>query len=295
MIIPARWYVGGKGLDDFRSEMLNDRRIRKIVDFENSSEVVPGVDIAGGVCFFLWNRDEPGECEIETSINGKPYSAIRKLNEFPVLVRQSKAVPIIRKILAKEKGRNNLDIIVSMRKPFGIQGHYKPKSSGIPCWFTQKIGLKYASKSDITDNNKYLDKWKLLIPRAPIAGQTDFSKPVGFYYDGNTRIAKPGECCTESWLVAGAFSTKKETLAYKSYLFTKIARFLLLQSVVSQDVTRQNFQFVPDLSPYENEYTDDLLRKKWNITEEEWLYIDSRIRHISIDEEVTSGANDDEE
>src|SRR5699024_3262554 len=102
-----------------------------------------------------------------------------------------------------------------------------------------------ADPSDVFDENGLLDKWKLLIPPAPIAGQTDFTKPIAFYYDANTRIAKPGECCTESWLVAGAFDTESEVLSFKSYLFTKIVRFLLLQTVVSQHVVRQNFVFVP--------------------------------------------------
>lgn len=122
-----------------------------------------------------------------------------------------------------------------------------------------------------------LDKWKLLVPPWPIAGQTDFSKPVAFYYDSNTRIARPGECCTESWLVAGAFSSEAEVLSFRSYLFSKTVRFLLLQTVISQHVTKQNFRFVPDLGTYEGEYTDEMLMKWWGITEEEWSYIDSRI------------------
>ena len=107
---------------------------------------------------------------------------------------------------------------------------------------------------------------------------------VGFYYDGNTRIAKPGECCTESWIVAGAFDTEEEVLAYKSYIFTKIVRFLLLQTVVSQDVTKKNFCFIPDLETYQGQYTDKMLCEMWGISEEEWSYIDSRIATIGGDD-----------
>ena len=121
------------------------------------------------------------------------------------------------------------------------------------------------------------------MPRSPIAGQTDFTKPVGFYYDGNTRIAQPGECCTESFLIAGAFDTQEETINFKSYLFTKTIRFLLLQAVVSQDVLRNKFCFVPALDKYDQLYTDEILRKRWNITDEEWQYIDSRICNIGGD------------
>ena len=204
------------------------------------------------------------------------------LNEFSIFIRHSKAIPIIRKVIEKnENNGHTLDKVVSPRKPFGIPTNYPPKNSGIACWFIQKIGLKYANEDDINDENKLLDKWKLLVPKAPIAGQTDFSKPVGFYYDGNTKIAKPWECYTESFIVAGAFSTEQEVLSYKSYLFTKTVRFLLLQTVISQDVTRNNFRFVPDLGNYEGEYSDEILRERWNISEDEWQFIDSKIKDIN--------------
>ena len=285
MITPARWYAGGKGLDDFRAEMLADKRIRKLIDFENSNDVFPGVDVAGGICYFLWDRDNKGQCEVVNIIDGKPVKSERALDEFSILIRHSQAIPIIRKVLAKkENSGKRLSEIVSSRKPFGLPTNYNPKNSGIPCWFIQKIGLKFASKNDVSDDNMLLDKWKFLAPKAPIAGQTDFSKPVGFYYDGNTRIAKPGECCTESFIVIGAFSTEKEIVAYKSYIFTKVVRFLLLQTVVSQDVTRSNFQFIPDLGKYEGEYTDKMLVKKWGINEDEWNFIDSKIKNIGANE-----------
>lgn len=287
MITPARWYAGGKGLDDFRAEMLADKRIRKLIDFENSNDVFPGVDVAGGICYFLWDRDNKGQCEVVNIIDGKQVKSERALDEFSILIRHSQAIPIIRKVLAKkENGGKRLSEVVSSRKPFGLPTNYNPKNSGIPCWFIQKIGLKFASKNDVFDDNKLLDKWKFLAPKAPIAGQTDFSKPVGFYYDGNTRIAKPGECCTESFIVLGAFSTEKEVLAYKSYIFTKVVRFLLLQTVVSQDVTRSNFQFIPDLGKYEGEYTDKMLIERWGITDDEWNFIDSKIKNIGANETV---------
>jgi site-specific DNA-methyltransferase (adenine-specific) len=277
MIIPSRWFAGGKGLDKFRKEMLNDYRIRKLVDFENAAEVFPGVDVAGGVCYFLWARDSSGLCEVTNFYNGNRIVIQRPLNEFPTFIRDSRAIPIVRKILAKEKDNPRLSEMVSPRNPFGISGNYAPKEKGVPCWFKQRIGLKYADPADVKDDYNLLNKWKLLIPYAPIAGQTDFSKTIAFYYEANTRIAKPGECCTETYLVACAFTTRAEVVSFKSYLFTKVVRFLLLQAVVSQHVTRENFCFVPDLGKYEGEYTDDNLRKRWEITKEEWDLIDSRI------------------
>lgn len=281
MIIPARWYAGGKGLDEFRHTMLNDKHISKLVDYENFKDVFPGVDLAGGACYFLWEKDYTGKCEVTNYGKETLNTVSRYLNENSVFIRQNLAIEIVSKI--NNKYKKFLNSRVSSRKPFGLPTNYTPKDSGVPCWFIQRIGLKYADKKDIVDNFGCLDKWKLLAPKAPIAGQTDFTKPVGFYYDGNVRIAKPGECCTESFIVLGAFDTEKEVISYKSYIFTKTVRFLLLQAVVSQDVTKKNYCFVPELNYYNEEYTDDILRNMWNITDEEWQYIDSRICNIGGD------------
>lgn len=283
MIIPARWFSGGKGLDDFRREMLNDKRIRKIVDYDNFREVFPGVDLAGGACYFLWNRDNPGTCEVTNISGGKKDIMKRPLDEYEIFIRQNKAVSIVRK-LRKLTQIQNLSNRVYSRMPFGIPSTYQPLDEGIPCYFTQRIGRKYVRKQDISDPSNILDKWKLLVPKAPIAGQTDFSKPVGFYYDGNTIIAAPGECCTESWLAIGAFDTMAETEAYKSYIFTKTVRFLLLQTVVSQNISKKNYCFIPDLGKYIGQYTDEQLCNMWNITQDEWALIDSKISAIGGDE-----------
>lgn len=281
MIIPSRWFSGGRGLDDFRKTMLSDDRIRVLVDYENSADVFPGVDIAGGICYFLWQRDYHGLCNVTSFYNGTPVVSKRKLNEFPVFIRHSRAIPIIQKALShNENDGARLSDVISPRKPFGLPSTYKPRSTGIPCWFKQRIGLSYADPQDVKDERGVLFKWKLLIPFAPIAGQTDFSKPIAFYYEQNTRIAQPGECCTETWLVACAFDTREEVESFKSYLFTKIVRFLLLQSVISQNVTRDCFYFVPDLGKYEGIYTDEILKKRWGITDEEFTFIESRIRNF---------------
>ncbi len=278
MIIPSRWFSGGKGLDLFRQSMLNDNRIRKLFDYENFKDVFPGVDLAGGACYFLWDKNYQGPCEVTNYIESKPSVAIRPLNEYETFIRQNLAVEIVKKVTGQYD--HFLDERVSSRKPFGLPTNYAPLDKGVPCHFIQRIGLKYASKKDIDNSRGYLEKWKLLAPKSPIAGQTDFTKPVAFYYDGNTRIAKPGECCTESWIVLGAFDTEEEVLAFKSYIFTKCVRFLLLQTVVSQDVTKKNYVFVPELNNYSGEYTDIQLCELWGITDEEWMYIKSRIGEI---------------
>lgn len=278
MIIPSRWFSGGKGLDDFRRDMLNDKHIRKLVDYENFKDVFPGVDLAGGACYFLWDRDNAGKCEVTNYDPQNPSVVERELNQYETFIRQNLAVEIVDKIT--ERYTTFLSDRVSARKPFGLPTNYEPKNSGIPCWFIQKIGKKYAQKADVDDSRGYLDKWKYIAPKAPIAGQTDFTKPVGFYYDGNTKIVEPGTCCTESFIILGAFDSKEEVENYKSYILTKTVRFLLLQTVVSQDVTKKNYCFVPDLGKYDRKYTDEYLRELWDITPQEWAYIDSRINNI---------------
>lgn len=280
LIMPARWYAGGKGLDTFRETMLNDKSISKLFDFPNSNDCFTNVDIAGGLCYFLWDKEYNGKTQITNYINGELSTDTRDLDAFDILIRDNKAIPILKKVQKLNTSNRTLADRVSSRKPFALPTNYKPKNKGVPCWFIQKIGLKYAAEEDVIDSGDYLNKWKLLVPPAPIAGQTDFTKPIGFYYDGNTRIAKPGECCTESFIIAGAFETEKEVQSFKTYLLTKTVRFLLLQRVVSQHVTKKVFAFIPDLEKYEGTYTDKQLCKLWNITGDEWNYIDSRVRNI---------------
>lgn len=289
MISPSRWFIGGKGLDSFREKMLNDERLSKLFDYERGTYIFPTVDIAGGISYFLWDKNHKGECTVVNDVDGKRSIASRKLNDYEVFIRSNLGISIIKKILHIHSQNNGsyLDEKVSSRKPFGLPTNYKPRESGVPCWFIQKIGLKFADKEAIDNDNPYLKKWKFLVPKSPIAGQTDFTKPVGFYYSGNTIIAKPGECCTESYIVANSFDSEDETLSFRSYIFTKIVRFLLLQSVISQDVTKKNYRFVPDLGHYEGRYTDEMLKERWNISEEEWKYIDSKISAVSTKEDYS--------
>ncbi|MBR5678888.1 MAG: Eco57I restriction-modification methylase domain-containing protein [Paludibacteraceae bacterium] len=281
MIIPSRWFVGGKGLDKFREDMLNDHRISKLVDYENFKDVFPGVDLAGGACYFLWDRDrssEEKECEVTNF--GIAGSMSRPLNEFSTFIRQNMAIDIVKRVRKNCGTTTFLNERVSARKPFGLDTTYQPKDTGIPCYFIQRIGKKFADPTDVIDKG-YNNKWKFLAPMAPIAGQTDFSSAVGFYSDRNTIIAEPGEVSTESFIVLGAFDSEEETRNFKSYIFTKTVRFLLLQAVISQHVSKENFCFIPDLGTYDREYTDEYLRDLWNITDpKECEYIDSRIRDI---------------
>lgn len=291
MIIPARWYSGGKGLDDFRALMLNDKHITNLVDYENYKDVFAGLGgLAGGVCYFLRERDRTVEkCKITNFYNDNLIVDYRPLNEFDFFIRSNRSIDIIKKISIWNKENNNSKLLsdsVSVRLPFGITTTYTPVKDGVPCYFTQKIGKTFVKKEDIVDKDNLVNKWKFLAPKAPIAGQTDFTKPVMFFYEGNTIVSEPGTVCSESWLVLKASNNQDSILKFKNYVLTKCFRFLLLQTVVSQNITKKNYCFIPDLSDeLLDNISDEYLKKIWNLSEDDWNYIDSKISNkIESDE-----------
>ena len=297
MIVPAKWYTGGRGLDDFRKSMLSDKHLTKMVDFPNPYDCFQGVDNTGGICYFLWERDAEKLCEFTTKVGDKKTTITRDLNEYDFFIRDATGLSIIKKVSAQKINAGKvLSNVVSPQTPFGIITSYKPTEKGVPCWYKQRVGLKFVHSKDVKDIYGYIGKWKVLIPEAPIAGQTDFTKSILLYYEGNTVVAKPEEICTQTYLVANSFSTKQEADNFRSYLLTKVVRFLVLQTVISQHVSREKFCFVPDLGKYDRIYTDEYLCKEWNITDEEWAYIYSKIRNFgdSVDgsDETVSGGDE---
>ena len=274
MIIPSRWFAGGKGLNEFRAEMLNDDRIRKIVDFEDASEVFPGVDIAGGICYFQWDRDTRGDCEVTNIHNGSEVVSIRPLNEFSTFIRHSKAVPIIRKVLAKKE--KSMSKQVTSRKPFGLPTNARPVKSGDLTLRWNK-GEGPFRRQDIIVGTDIIDRWKVITSKVSYdhAGQPDKTgrRRVLSIVD----ILKPGAICTETYIVAGAFKTKKEAERLAQYLRTRFVRFLVSQLSFSQDITKERFFFVPVLK-MSTQWTDEKLNKKFGLTKEEISFIESKIR-----------------
>ena len=102
MIMPSRWMAGGKGLDDFRESFISDKHILKLNDFTNSKVCFPNNDIKGGVCFFLWDREYKGKCQIIKSDNGKISKSARYLKEgnVDIFIRDDRLVEILKKVVA---------------------------------------------------------------------------------------------------------------------------------------------------------------------------------------------------
>lgn len=278
MIIPARWYAGGKGLDRFRDSMLSTKKISKIVDYANSADCFPGVNIAGGVCYFLWERDYSGKCLI-TNVVGESYSnsELRNLNEFPVLVRNNTALHIIRKVLSGDT--NTLNNVVSSYSYFAIRSYERGtnnlrKKDDVVLLSSE--GKGYYSRDKVEDRNGIISKWKVVITYAMSGG----NKPTingDYQVISSLQILAPDEVCTETYLVLDTFRYKKEANNMCTYVKTKVFRFLLLQALSSIHITKDSFQFVP-LQDFSHPWTDEMLYAKYGLDEKEIAFIESMIR-----------------
>jgi site-specific DNA-methyltransferase (adenine-specific) len=278
MILPARWYSGGKGLDEFRKVMLNDKSIRKLVDFEDSRDCFPGVDIAGGVCYFLWDRDNKGICEVETNKKNKVYSSKRYLDEFETFVRDNLAIDIIHKV--KEKSHSFMDSLVSSRMPFGLISSVKPQKDG-DLYLITSAGWGNFSSGKVTAGKELINKWKILLSKTSNdhAGQPD--------KDGKRRIFSrievmcPKSICSESYLVVGSYDSENEAENLANFLRTNFCRFLVSTVLLTQNITKSKFIFVPNL-PMNEPWTDEKLYAKYGLTEEEIAFIESMIRPMEL-------------
>lgn len=281
MIIPSRWFGGGKGLNDFRVEMLNDDRIRKIVDFEDANECFPGVDIAGGICYFLWERDSHGPCEIVNVNGGIKEASTRSLNEFAVLIRRSEAVPVIRKVLSKNERRMSEQ--VSSYKPFGLRTYVKPQKTGDIILHWQKGEGPY-KRSDITVGVEMIDKWKVISSRS---GHEHAGNPGS---DGTRRVLSktvilpPGTICTETYLVIGNYEAEEHARNLLAYMQTRFFRFLMSLFMYSHSITKDTYAFIPilDMSKY---WTDQKLFRRYGLSDDEISFIESRIRPMETNNE----------
>ena len=274
MIIPSRWFGGGKGLDDFRREMLNDNHIRVLVDYENASDCFPGVDIAGGVCYFLWDRDNPGLCDVVNIRNNETMHSVRALNEFDTFIRHDQAASIVRKVCAF--GEPMMSNMVSSSKPFGLRTFVRPQESGDILLRWQNGEGPYR-RDEITIGRELIDKWKVI---TSYVGYDHAGNPGK---DGKRRvfskidILPPGTICTETYLVVGSFDTKQEAKNLVAYMKTLFFRFLVAQCMYSHHITKEAYRLVP-IQDFSQSWTDEKLYVKYGITDEEIKFIESMVR-----------------
>jgi site-specific DNA-methyltransferase (adenine-specific) len=284
MIIPSRWFGGGKGLDNFRSKMIEDRHIRTITDYENANECFPGVDIAGGICYFLWDRDSSGACKITNIVNNKVFTSERMLNEFDIVIRNSHSIPIIRKVISNNEPKMSEQ--VSSRKPFGLPTTERPMKLGDLVLHWQNGDGPYP-RSKINVGTEMIDEFKVI------------TSYVGYDHAGNPgrdgkrkiftkiEILPPGTICNETYLVIGHYKLRSEAENLVAYMRTQFVRFLISQYMFSHHITKVSYSFVP-IQNFSEPWTDEKLYAKYGITDEEIAFIESMIRPIDL----TSGDAD---
>lgn len=274
MIIPSRWFTGGRGLNAFREEMLHDHRIKEIHDFENSDDCFPGVEVAGGVCYFLWDRDYSGKCKVVNSLADDHTSKERYLDELHIFIRSNNAVSIVNKILSiKEKTYN---MIVSAQKPFGLRTYARPEKVGdlILRWNGGKGPIPSCR---ITTGREMIDKWKVIVSRVIFEHAGKIDKNGQKRVLSILEILEPYEVCSETYIVIDSFETKSEAENLITYLRTKLVRFLIVQIASSIMVTKNSFSFVP-VQDFSKPWTDAELYAKYGLTDEEIAFIESMIR-----------------
>ena len=279
MIIPSRWFAGGKGLDYFRDSMINDGKIRVLHDFMDAADCFPGVEIKGGVCYFLWDRDHSGLCEIVTHKNGNVISSDKrafKEDGSDVFIRYNEAVSIYRKV--RSLNEKSFADIVSVRQPFGFSVlSDKQKSSTNNILLYKRGGTTYCSIKDIKRNDRLINANKVLISKAYNGGDNYPHQVIGKPF-----IAEKGSACTETYLVIGPFRNQSEAENVISYIRTKFFRLLVLLRKSSQNAAQGVYQFVP-MQDFSKPWTDGELYAKYGISQEEIAFIDSMIRPMDLE------------
>lgn len=288
MITPSRWFTGGRGLDKFRDEMLKDKRLRAIHDFPNASDCFPGVEIKGGVNYFLWERDYSGSCEVNNYFNGILVSTMKRSlleDNINVFIRDNKRLCILKKVLKKRE--DAFSTLVSSNDPFGfdqrIPGSYRrikpiyelqPNKDSVEFYYNgwRREGLGYMKRSRINKGTELIDKYKILIPKAWGTGQIGegILSPI---------LADPGSCCTETYLVVGPFNNKKEMINVESYIKTKFFHFMVYMTKITQNTMKKSYELVP-LQDFSKPWIDEELYKKYELTNEEIDYIETSVRDM---------------
>lgn len=262
-IIPSRWMAGGKGLDIFREKMMSQKKVKFIKDIFNSSEIFPGTEISGGVCYFLWCNKHNGSCEF----NGY----IRDLSQYDIIVRDNMSINILEKVINKSK--SYYDSRVFPQKPFGMRSNYNNwVNDGIPT--VTREGIKMANSIDVSDRFNIISKYKVLISKADGASFNS-GRIVSKYI-----ISNPGEACLETYLVCGVFDTKNEAINAGNYLMSKFSRFMLSLRLISQNNSSDKFKWVPDMGNYNICYKDEYLFTYFNLNESEIDFINQKIKNI---------------
>lgn len=295
MIIPARWMTGGKGLDNFRYETIHDKHFTILHDFANSEDCFTGVDIKGGICYFLWDRENEKLCDIyRHDSNGVSFSQRYLVEDGDdIFIRYPELVSIKNKVWKHQA--ISFETIVSSRKPYGLASDFfaNPKKFGLPPISDTPIkdgysilGLaslkrvvKYIPQNYPLPKKGGIDKYKLFITNSYGCGEIGEGPATPVL--ATPVLATPGELCTETFLEIGNFDTQTEVENAMSYLKTKFFRCLVGIRKQTQHATKQVYHYVP-LQDFSKPWTDEELYAKYGLTDEEIAFIESMIKPMDL-------------
>ena len=289
MIMPSRWFTGGRGLNSFRQSMLADHHLRSISDFVDSKECFPTVDISGGVNYFLWDKKHNGTCTFTNTLYGKMQTCERNLDQYPIFVRNNEALTLINK--AASNNASMLNTIVCGQTPFGFvttfRGSANPETDADTLLLKSSGNDSYVLRSEVKKNAQLIDLHKVVFSKATCEHAGTPDRNGQFRILSSLAILDPGTVCTQSYLVGGAFAEADEAANYMTYLKTKFVRFLMLQTITSQDLSPEKFMFVPSQDfttssdiDWTQEITlvDQQLYRKYKLTDDEIILIEKTIK-----------------
>jgi len=287
MVIPSRWLAGGRGMDDFRRTMLTSKHISHLVDYTKMSTAFPGVDFEGGVGYFLWDKNHQGDCKYTLILGDETLpEAQRRLDEYDIFVRDTRAVSILQKVLSL--GETPMSAVVSGDTPFGLPTNFtdfseKPFKKALKLYVSvrQKRAVGWVKDAVISKNRNLIPVWKLLLPKA--YGERG-AIPANVL--GPSVVAEPGSVCTQTYVVAGPFPSEAEALSCANYLCTRFARFLVSLRKITQDLPRATYSWLPQ-QRWARQWADGDLYKKYRLTKDEIAFIEEMIRPMNLDDDTT--------
>ncbi len=284
MITPSRWFTGGKGLEDFRANMLQDHKLRKIVDYADNEVLFKNVSIVGGVNYFLWDATYEGDCEVSSIRGNKVVKMNRDLSEYDIFIRNNNSLKLIRRM--EQSDDMKMDSIVFARNVFGISSDSRGRSAKdaahpIALFSSQKsnsMTKTYIPLSDVAKQQELVDKYKVIMGKVvPRGGEVGVDPSIGYRVTSTLQVLSPKSAFTDSYLLLAAFDEKNEAVNFAEYMCLKFPRFLLHETYSSMNISKQNFRFVPFLD-YTRKWTDKDLYTRYGCSEEEIAMIQSLIR-----------------
>ena len=288
MIMPSRWFTAGKGLDDFRAQMLADRHIRILHDFLDSGACFPNVEIKGGICFLLRVASWQGKAQIFTHQDTKIICSERFLQEegVDIFIRHLVGLDILHKVANKKEG--SLESLVSARKPFGFDSTKRGRTHTFPECVTlyQTKSIGFIPRSEVSKHSEWIDQWKVYITKAYGAGE-DFPHQIL----NVPLIGAPNSCCTETYILIGPFASEEEAHNVATYITTRFFRFLVSLRKISQNAAKGVYRLVP-IQDFSRAWTDAELYAKYGLTPDEIAFIEQMVRPMTLAEDVLSPEGD---